>query len=112
MKKKMMLSVLLFSVMMIFSINALAADWYTATVAQVVTRVETGETILQIIPLNTASGFEVKSRLNMLNTDVGANKTLALILTAVSLGKPINVYTASMPTWTTQKLLSASVIIE
>ena len=93
---------LVFSFCFSFTGNAMAADWYTCEVVQVVPWSD-GDTRVQLAPGTGETRFSGTARVNVSGSDAGANRMIAVILTAISLPSEITVLCEGAPSWTPVK---------
>jgi len=77
--------------------NALA-DTYKVKIYKIAPKSDSGDVVIQFKPGKKEDGFSGKAKGVLLGTDLGTNKSLAVILTAVSMGKEVIVEVDSMPT--------------
>lgn len=91
--------------------SAAYADWYRVKVFQVVPRADTGDVFVQILPGATETAFTEKSRGVIFNTEPGANKVMAVLLTSIALDAEITVEMAAVPTWATPQVITATGLV-
>lgn len=99
------------SVMSVLLSSMASADWYRVKVFQVVPRTDSGDVFVQLLPGDTETRFTEKSRGVLLQTEPGANKVMAAMLTAIALNTEITVEMASVPSWGTPQVISAAGIV-
>ena len=84
------------------------AGWYSVKVVQVVPRADTGDVFVQISPGAGETSFTGVARGIIQGSDSGANKIMAVLLTAVSLGSEVTVEMASTPAWNPAQIITSS----
>jgi hypothetical protein len=84
------------------------AGWYSVKVVQVVPRADTGDVFVQVSPGANETNFTGVARGIIQGSDSGANKIMAVLLTAVSLDSEVTVEMASTPAWTPAQIITGS----
>jgi hypothetical protein len=74
------------------------AEKYRVQILKVTSVSDTGDVIIQFKPGGKEDGFDGRARAMLLGTDLGANKSLAIILSAVSLDAEVLIQVESPPT--------------
>ena len=87
------------------------ADWYRVKVFQIVPRSDTGDVFVQILPGTAETAFTEKSRGVLFNSDPGANKIMAVLLTSIALDTEITIEMASVPSWATPQVITATGLV-
>ena len=77
--------------------NALA-DTYKIEIKKITPQADSGDVELLFKPGAKEDGFSGKAKGVLLGTDLGTNKSLAVILTAVSMEKEVIIEVETMPT--------------
>ena len=107
MSTKKLLACLVALFVMASAVNASAA-WYTVKIKQIVPRAASGDSYVQLLPGATETAFTGVARGIIQGTDTGANKMVAVFLTAVSLGNEVTVEMANVPSWDTPQVISST----
>lgn len=98
MKKSILIvGLILFASFVLLTSNA-TAGWYNASVTRVVPYAD-GSARVQILPGEGEDRFTGTARGEILAGDPGANKMLAVILTAISMTKEVSIWFTNDPSW-------------
>ncbi len=97
-KSVLIVGIIVVTLGFLFSAAAHAQTTYLCTIVQVVPWA-TGETRVQVT--GNAAFLDPISRLYVNETDAGANRMVATLLTAVSLGQQITIGVTGTPSWNT-----------
>ena len=79
-------------------IPAAYAESYKVIIKRITQESDTGDVVLLFKPGAKEDGFSGKAKGVLLGTDLGTNKSLAVILTAVSMEKEVIIEVETMPT--------------
>jgi len=90
--------------------NAYADDWYDAKILKVTPRAETGDVFVQFFPGANEKDFTGRAKAVILGPDAGANKIMAVLLTAISLNSEVSLQMANPPSLTEQVITSAGLV--
>ena len=83
------------------------ADTYKVIIKMITQKTDSGDVVLLFKPGEKENGFSGKAKGVLLGTDLGTNKSLAVILTAVSMDKAVSLGMDAMPsTYVTQTITS------
>ena len=74
------------------------ADKYRVQIKMVTPQSDTGDVVILFKPGKNEDGFSGKAKAMLIGTDLGTNKSLAVILTAVSMEKDVIIEVETMPT--------------
>lgn len=87
-------------VLMVIALTSTSyAESYKVQIKKVTPMSETGDVVLLFKPGTKEDGFTGKAKGVLLGTDIGTNQSLAVILTAVSLGAEVILEMESPPTY-------------
>lgn len=84
------------------------AGWYSVKVVQVVPRADSGDVFVQLAPGAKETSFTGIARGIIQGSDAGANKIMAVLLTAVSLDTEVTVEMAATPAWDPAQIITSS----
>jgi hypothetical protein len=87
--------------------NASAA-WFTVKVVQVVPRASGGDVFVQVSPGTGETAFTGVARGIIQGSDEGANKIMAVLLTAISMGAEVTIEMANPPQWNPAQIITSS----
>ena len=86
--------------------SVVQAGWYDCKIVYVNPRAN-GTVMIQFDPGTNEDAFVEKSRAYVKPSDIGANKLLATILTAVSLGQEVAIEVDTVPSWAVPQAILA-----
>ena len=101
-KRVFIVGLTLFAVCFLFTSFAAAATWYTGIVTEIVQRSNTSDAVLKIWPGTGEQNFSGLVRVKLNGTNPGSKQILALILTAISMGKEITFSVDGLPSYDVQ----------
>jgi len=87
------------------------AEFYDVKVKKIAAKSDTGDVVIQIKPGKEENGFSGKARAMLLGTDPGTNKSLAILLTAVSLGTEVTIQVNDTPTYDIIQVITSTGLI-
>ena len=103
---KIMLAGLVCATLGLLSVENAAAGWYTCVIDRIVIAPDNGNVQFIVTPGTGEAGFVGEGKLRVLNSKVGANKVLASLLTAQSMGWEVRLECALAPNATVQDMLT------
>lgn len=87
-------------------IPAAHAEFYKVRIKKITPQSDTGDVIIQFKPGSTEDKFTGKATATLLHADEGSNKSLAVLLAAVSLGSEAILELDNVPSDVDQAILS------
>ncbi len=95
--------------MLLFSQGA-QAEFYTIVIKGITSESVSGDVIVEFRPGKKEDGFNGKAKAKLLGTDSGTSRSLALLITAVSLGTEAVIELPTPPTFdVVQTIISSSI---
>ena len=88
-----------------------SSAWYRVSVDALSTNSDTGDTLVRFLPGKNTTAFTGAARGLVVASDDGATEILALILTAIALGKEVRLEMANVPSGSTQVIRQAGLIL-
>ena len=86
------------------------ADFYRVNVTRITPQSASGDVAIRFQPGKNEKGFRKKAEAMLLGSDPGTNKSLAVLLSAVTNGKEVIIELEFVPSKTTQTILSTGFI--
>ena len=87
------------------------AEFYDVKIKKIASKSDTGDVVIQIKPGKEEDRFSGKARAMLLGTDPGTNKSLAVLLTAVSLGTEITIEVNDTPTFDIIQVITSTGLV-
>jgi len=87
------------------------AEWYRVKAYQVVPRADTGDVFVQFRPGETETRFTGLARGVLFNSQPGANKIMAVLLTSIALNAEISIEVANTPSFTPAQVITGTGLV-
>ncbi len=103
-----LLGILTLSLML--TANSLAAN-FTVKIAAVVPRAANGDVVVQFDPGTGETRFTERSRGLLLGDDIGTNKVMAVLLTAITLNSEVTILMDNAPTFKPVQVIQSAGLV-
>lgn len=97
--------------LLLMAAGSASAAWYKVKIVQVVPRTNSGDVVVQLKPGSGETHFTGRVRGLIPGTEAGANKIMAVMLSAVAMNTEVTVEMAKVPAWSSAQVITGAGLI-